>query len=59
MNPKFEIYTDQKGAFRFRLKDSTGQVIAVSKKQYDDKREVQADITRVKELCGPAEVKEI
>ncbi len=28
-NPKFEIYTDKKGEFRFRLKATNGQVIAV------------------------------
>jgi uncharacterized protein YegP (UPF0339 family) len=29
-NPKFEIYTDNAGEFRFRLKATNGQVIAVS-----------------------------
>ncbi len=29
-NPKFEIYEDKAGEFRFRLKASNGQVIAVS-----------------------------
>ena len=28
-NPKFEIYTDKAGEFRFRLKATNGQVIAV------------------------------
>ncbi|MBQ3921038.1 MAG: YegP family protein [Firmicutes bacterium] len=28
-NPKFEIYTDKKGEFRFRLKATNGQIIAV------------------------------
>lgn len=27
-NPKFEIYTDKAGEFRFRLKASNGQIIA-------------------------------
>ncbi|MBQ7826374.1 MAG: YegP family protein [Clostridia bacterium] len=27
-NPKFEIYEDQKGAFRFRLRAMNGQIIA-------------------------------
>lgn len=27
-NPKFEIYTDKKGEFRFRLKAKNGQIIA-------------------------------
>ena len=29
-NPKFEIYLDKKGEFRFRLKATNGQIIAVS-----------------------------
>ncbi|MBE5873970.1 MAG: DUF1508 domain-containing protein [Lachnospiraceae bacterium] len=29
-NPKFEVYTDKVGEFRFRLKATNGQVIAVS-----------------------------
>ena len=28
-HPKFEIYTDKKGEFRFRLKATNGQIIAV------------------------------
>ena len=29
-NPKYEIYTDKKGEYRFRLKAANGQIIAVS-----------------------------
>lgn len=29
-NPKFEVYTDKKGEFRFRLKARNGQIIGVS-----------------------------
>ena len=29
-HPKFEIYTDKAGEFRFRLKASNGEIIAVS-----------------------------
>lgn len=29
-NPKFEVYTDKAGEFRFRLKATNGQVIVVS-----------------------------
>ncbi len=29
-NPKFEVYKDKKGEFRFRLKATNGQVIATS-----------------------------
>ncbi len=28
--PKFEVYTDKKGEYRFRLKATNGQIIAVS-----------------------------
>ena len=28
-NPKFEIYTDKAGEFRFRLKATNGQIIAI------------------------------
>ena len=29
-HPKFEVYTDKAGEFRFRLKATNGQIIAVS-----------------------------
>ena len=29
-HPKFEVYTDKSGEFRFRLKATNGQIIAVS-----------------------------
>ncbi len=29
-HPKFEVYTDKKGEFRFRLKSTNGQIILVS-----------------------------
>lgn len=29
-NPKFELYTDKAGEYRFRLKATNGQIIAVS-----------------------------
>ena len=29
-NPKFEVYTDKAGEFRFRLKATNGQMIAIS-----------------------------
>ena len=29
-HPKFEVYADKKGEFRFRLKATNGQIIAVS-----------------------------
>jgi len=29
-NPKFEVYTDKRGEFRFRLKARNGQIVAAS-----------------------------
>lgn len=29
-HPKFEVYNDKQGQFRFRLKSSNGQIVAVS-----------------------------
>ena len=58
-HPKFEVYNDKKGEFRFRLKATNGQIIAVSegykaisgclngiesvKKNADSKIEMQED----------------
>ncbi len=33
-SPKFEVYTDKSGKFRFRLKAKNGQIIAVCEKGY-------------------------
>jgi len=30
LHPKFEVYTDKSGGFRFRLKAKNGQIVAVS-----------------------------
>ena len=32
-HPKFEVYTDKAGEFRFRLKATNGQIIAVNKNE--------------------------
>jgi hypothetical protein len=46
-NPKFEMYTDKAGKFRFRLKAANGQVIAVSE-AYNDKAACKNGIESVK-----------
>ncbi|MCR4780776.1 MAG: YegP family protein [Ruminiclostridium sp.] len=46
-NPKFEIYSDQAGQFRFRLKAKNGQVIAVSE-GYTSKANCKNGIQSVK-----------
>jgi uncharacterized protein YegP (UPF0339 family) len=45
-NPKFELYTDKIGAFRFRLKARNGEVIAVSE-GYRTKQSCQIGIVSV------------
>ncbi|MBP5282110.1 MAG: YegP family protein [Lachnospiraceae bacterium] len=53
-NPKFEIYVDKKGEYRFRLKASNGQVIAVSE-GYKAKKSCVNGIESVKKNAADAE----
>lgn len=46
-NPKFEIYTDKAGEFRFRLKARNGQIIGVSE-GYTSKAGAENGIASVK-----------
>jgi len=46
-NPKFEVYNDQGGKVRFRLKAVNGQIVAVSK-AYAEKGECLACVEAVK-----------
>ena len=46
-NPKFEIYSDKAGEFRFRLKAKNGQIIAVSE-GYTSKANCKNGIESVK-----------
>ena len=57
-NPKFELYTDKSGAFRFRLKARNGQIIAVSE-PYAAKAGCLGGIESVKENAFHAEVDEV
>ncbi len=54
-NPKFEIYSDKAGEFRFRLKAKNGQVIAVSE-GYTAKANCKNGIESVKKNCVNAPV---
>ncbi len=55
--PKFELYTDKAGEFRFRLKATNGQVIAVSE-GYTAKASCENGIESVKKNAAVAEVVE-
>lgn len=54
-NPKFQIYTDKKKAFRFRLKAVNGQIIAVGQ-AYKDKASCEKGIKSIKKNAPEAEI---
>ncbi len=54
-NPKFEIYKDKKGEFRFRLKARNGQIIAVSE-GYKTMAACDNGITSVKKNAANSEI---
>ena len=54
-NPKFEIYKDKAGEFRYRLKASNGEIIA-SGEGYTTKQSVQNGIESIKTNAPTAEV---
>ena len=56
-NPKFEVYADKKGEFRFRLKATNGQVIATSE-GYKSKSGCMNGIESVKKNAPEAPVVE-
>ena len=53
--PKFELYTDKKGEFRFRLKATNGQVICASE-GYSSKPSCKNGIESVKKNAAEAEI---
>lgn len=56
-NPKFELYTDKSGSFRFRLKAKNGQIIAVSE-PYAAKSSCLGGIDSVRENASQAQTEE-
>ena len=57
VHPKFELYTDKAGEFRFRLKARNGEIIAVSE-GYTSKAGCENGIASVKKNAPEAEVVE-
>ena len=55
MAGKFELYKDKSGKFRFRLKASNGQVIAVGE-AYETKASAVKGIEAVRKNAGSATV---
>lgn len=56
-HPKFEVYKDKKGEFRFRLKANNGQIIG-SSVGYADKAACEAGIADVKASIKDAKIVE-
>lgn len=56
-NPKFEVYADKAGEFRFRLKATNGQVIAVSE-GYKTMASCENGIASVKKNAPDADIVE-
>ena len=54
-HPKFEVYADKAGEFRFRLKARNGEIIAVSE-GYKAKSSCQNGIESVRKNASDAEV---
>ena len=54
-HPKFEVYTDKAGEFRFRLKATNGQIIAVSE-GYKAIASCMKGIESVKKNAADAEI---
>jgi len=57
-HPKFEVYEDKSGEFRFRLKATNGQIIAVSE-GYKAKASCLNGVESVKKNAPEAAVEEI
>ena len=57
VHPKFEMYTDKAGEYRFRLKARNGEIIAVSE-GYTSKAGCENGIASVKKNAPEAEVVE-
>ena len=56
-NPKFEMYEDKGGTFRFRLKARNGQIIATSE-NYTTRASCENGIESVRKNAPEAEVEE-
>ena len=56
-HPKFELYTDKAGEYRFRLKAKNGEIIGVSE-GYKSKDSAENGIESVKKNAPEAEIEE-
>ena len=58
MSGKFEVYQDKKGAYRFRLKASNGQIIATGQ-PYKSKESCLNGIESVKKNAADSKIEEV
>jgi uncharacterized protein len=56
MAAKFELYTDQRGEYRWRLKATNGQIIATGGEGYSSKSSAEEGIASVKRNAPEAQV---
>jgi len=56
-NPKFEVYTDKRGEFRFRLKATNGQIIATGE-GYTSKAGCENGIDSIRRNAPDADIVE-
>lgn len=54
-NPKYEVYIDKSGEFRYRLKDKNGDILAIGE-GYKSKANCKNGITSIKKNAPDAEV---
>lgn len=59
MAAKFELYTDAKGEWRFRLKAGNGEIIALASEGYSSKAAAQNGIESIKKNAPEAPVVEV
>jgi uncharacterized protein YegP (UPF0339 family) len=56
--PKFQIYSDAAGRYRWRLKDADGEKVALSGDSFASRSEARRAAQRVKDTAPDAEVDE-
>jgi uncharacterized protein len=56
--PKFEIYDDAGGKYRWRLKDGNGEKVASSGESFDSKSNAKRAAQNVKDTAPDAEIVE-
>lgn len=56
--PKFELYKDKRGEFRWRLKARNGEIIAVAEEGFSTKDSCMRSIETVRKNVAIAEITE-